>query len=573
MAITNSQIAAMFYEMADLLDLEGRENYYRARAYRNAARVIENLPTRLADMVAENKDLTVFPGIGAAIAAKIKKIVISGEFVQLQDQEKRWPQLLSVLRTVRGLGPKRIKQIYTAFPIRNIEDLKKLIDARKLLELPGFGQKMLQTIEQGLQEIKVKPNRILLFHAEKIVERMKRYLNKTPHLEFIEFTGSYRRKKDTVGDLDILMITSRQKAAVDYFVQYPEVLKILSQGSTRASVILFSGLRVDLRVVPKISFGAALQHFTGSVDHNILLRALALKQNLKLNEYGLFSETKRIAGKTEAEIYNQLGLSYIEPELRENTGEIEAGQEHSLPTLIELSDLKGDLHAHTHYTDGKYSIEEMANAAIALGYEYLAITDHSKRLAMTNGLDEKRLFEQIKIIDQLNKKFQNFQILKAIEVDILEDGTLDLSNDVLKELDLTVCSIHSKFNLPEIQQTERVIRAMDNPYFNILGHPTGRLINHRQPYQINLEKIMQVAKERGCIFEINAQPYRLDLNEIYIRRAKDLGLKFAISSDAHTINHLQFMRYGVYQARRGWITAADVINTRNLNALRILLKR
>lgn len=572
MPISNRQIADMFNEMADLLDIEG-ENPFRIRAYRNAARVIDGLSENVAQMIIQGKDLTELPTIGDAIAKKIKIMVKTGKLPQLETEAKKFPAFLRKLTQISGVGPRKIKAIYDAFHIETMSDLKKLIADKKIRTLRGFGEKTENLIKLGLVRVDDAQKRVSIATAERIAEPLVAYLQEHPLLQDIEVAGSYRRKKETVGDLDILITATKGAAIIDHFVKYDDVSRVISKGATRSAVLLKSGIQVDLRVVPKISYGAALYYFTGSKPHNIAVRQMAVKKHLKINEYGVFKGKKRIAGKTEQEIFKQVGLDYIEPELRENNGEIETALKHKLPKLITLEDIRGDLHCHTKATDGQYSIEEMVKAAQQKGYEYIAITDHSKHLALVKGLDKKRLLAQIKYIDRLNEKLKKFTVLKSIEVDILENGELDLPDDVLKDLDLTVCSVHSKFNLSKKKQTERILRAMENPYFNILGHPTARLINKRDAYDIDLEKIFTVAKELGCCLEINAQPERMDLNDRYCRLAKDLGVKMVISTDAHSIHHFNHMRFGIYQARRGWLEAKDVINTRSLKELKRCLVR
>ena len=399
------------------------------------------------------------------------------------------------------------------------------------------------------------------------------YLRENRSIQDIEIAGSYRRRKETIGDLDILVTCEDSISVMTHFVNYFDIDEVLSKGDTRSSIILKSGIQVDLRVLPQKSYGAAMLYFTGSKAHNIVIRKLAKQKDWKVNEYGLFSNDDFLAGETEKGIYNKLGLPYIEPELRENRGEFEAAESGNLPELIKLSDIKGDLHTHTNLTDGKNTLEEMAEAAQKLGYKYIANTDHSKRVTVAGGLDEKQVFENIKRTDKLNENFKDFKILKGIEVDILEDGSLDLSDKVLKELDIVVGAIHYKFNLSREEQTERILRAMDNPYLNIIAHPTGRLINEREPYDIDLEKIMQKAKENNCILEINSQPSRLDLNDLNSRKAKEMGVKLVISTDAHSTTQYNFMRFGIGQARRGWIEKNNVINTRNINQLKEIIKR
>jgi DNA polymerase (family 10) len=572
MPITNAKIAAIFDEMADLLDIEGG-NAFRIRAYRTAARVINSLSENLTDMIKDHKKLTEIPGVGAGIAEKIEIIIEKGYLPQLKEEEKHIPRVLTELLRIPGLGPKRIKVLFEKLHIQSIEDLKKSLNQQKIQELRGFGEKTISLIQAGLKSLYKKPKRYLLSEVAKMALPLISYLKTFPDIKKVEIAGSYRRSKDTVGDLDILIIGRKRTAIINYFTKYDEIVEILSKGITRCTVKLASGIHVDLRVVPAASYGAALYYFTGSRAHNIAVRGIAVKKKLKINEYGVFKGKKYIAGKTEAQVFKAVGLPFIPPELRENNGEIEAALKHQLPKLIELKDIRGDLHCHTNETDGRYSLEEMVDAAQKKGYEYLAITDHSKRLAMTKGLDKKRLFQQIRLIDKLNEKFKNFRILKGIEVDILEDGTLDLSNDALKELDVRVCSIHYKFNLSKNKQTERILRAMDNPYFNIFAHPTGRLINRRDPYQIDLIRIMKSAKELNCFLEINAQPERLDLVDIYCHTAKNMGVKMAISTDAHHVGDLSYLQYGIGQARRGWLEPLDVINTYLLTDLIKILKK
>jgi DNA polymerase (family 10) len=385
--------------------------------------------------------------------------------------------------------------------------------------------------------------------------------------------GSYRRRKETVGDLDILVTCEKGSPVMKGFVEYDEVDAVISRGTTRSTVSLRSGLQVDLRVVAEASYGAALYYFTGSKAHNIAVRTIAVKKKLKINEYGVFKGKRRVAGRTEKEVFKAVGLRYIEPELRENRGEIEAAQKNRLPHLVSVSDIRGDLHVHTKATDGHHSLQEMAEAAKKLGYAYLAITDHSKHLSVAHGMDEARLRRQLHAIDRLNAKLKGIRVLKGVEVDILEDGTLDIRDSVLKQLDLTVGAIHGGFGLSRSKQTERAIRAMDNPYFNLLAHPTGRLINQRGAYELDMERVMEAALERGCYLELNGHPDRLDLNDVQCRMAKDMGLKLAISTDAHATSNLQYMRFGVDQGRRGWLEPTDVLNTRPWRELKRLLAR
>lgn len=572
MPVQNADVADTFNKLADLLDIQGA-NPFRVRAYRNAARTVTSLPRNVADMINENKDLSELAGIGKDLAGKIREIVETGTLFQLQETERETPSELNQLMNVSGLGPKRVKALHQELGIRNLKELKAAAESGKVQNLEGFGQKTEQQILEELQQMNGSQARIKLLEAEQRAEPLVAYLKKTKGLKQIIVAGSFRRKKETVGDLDILVTCKTGSKVMDRFVRYEDVRKVVSKGTTRSTVVLRSGLQVDLRVLPQVSYGAALHYFTGSKNHNIAVRKIGTQKGLKINEYGVFKGDKRIAGKTEQEVYDQVGLSYIEPELREGRGEVEAAQKGELPHLIELKDIRGDLHSHTKATDGHHSLEAMVQAAKERGYEYLAVTDHSKKVAMAKGLNAERLAKQIKAIDKLNDKLEGIRVLKGIEVDILEDGSLDLPDEILKELDLRVCAVHYKQNLPQHKQTERILRAMDNPYFNILAHPTGRLINERKPMEVNLEKIMEAAVDRGCYMEINAHPDRLDLSDPYCKMAKEMDLKLAISTDAHSLSDLDFMRFGVNQARRGWLEAGDVLNTHSWKDLKKLLQR
>jgi len=572
MSVLNAEIAGIFNRYAALLEIEGA-NSFRIRAYRNAARTVQDLPQSLESMLKEGEDLSELPTIGKDLAAKIKEIVETGQLSDLQKLEQKTPGDLAKLTALPGLGPKRVKALYDVLKIANLADLQTAIEAGKLRELPGFGSK---TEEKILKEIKrhlQAEKRTNLHAAEQVAESLLRHLKGVVGVKAVVVAGSYRRRRETVGDLDILVTCTKGSNVMDRFIGYDAVEEVISKGKTRSTVLLRLGLQIDLRVVPQVSYGAALHYFTGSKAHNIAVRRIAVKRGLKLNEYGIFKREKRVAGRTEEEVFAQVDLPYIEPELRENRGEIEAARKGALPRLISLADIRGDLHSHTKATDGKYTIRKMAEAARERGYEYLAITDHTKHVTVAHGLDAKRLAKQIEDIDRLNKKLEGIMILKSAEVDILEDGSLDLPNEILKELDLTVCSVHYKFDLAAQKQTARIIRAMNNPYFNILGHPTGRLIGQRDAYAINMRRLMMAALERGCYFEVNAQPERLDLTDIHCRMAKEMGLRVAISTDAHTTATLDYMRFGVGQARRGWLEPEDVLNTRSWKNLKKLLKR
>ncbi|MFB6261473.1 MAG: DNA polymerase/3'-5' exonuclease PolX [Thiohalorhabdaceae bacterium] len=557
MAIRNQEIAERFNRLADLLEVEDA-NPFRVRAYRNAARVIGGLSPSLSDLVADGEDLTGYPGIGDDLADKIRTLVTTGELPDLDEVARRVPSELSDLMHIKGLGPKRVKTLYQELGIDSFDDLEAAARQGRIRELEGFGAKTEES---------------LLGQAEEVAEPLRTYLEGVEGTEILAVAGSYRRRKETVGDLDILVACGDSKPVMDAFVGYEEVAEVASRGETRSTVLLRSGLQVDLRVVPRASYGAALHYFTGSQAHNIAVRQRGVSRGYKINEYGVFEGDRRLAGETEAAVYATVGLDWIPPELRENRGEIEAAAAGELPRLVEQGDLRGDLHCHTRATDGGQTVGEMADAARQKGYDYLAITDHSRRVAMAHGLDAEGLRAQMAEIDRLNEELGDFTLLKGCEVDILEDGSLDMPDDALAELDLAVCSVHYQLDLSRAKQTERILKAMDNPYCSVLGHATGRKINEREPMDVDMERIIAGAAERGVVLEVNAQPARLDLRDEHCRQARDHGAKLAIATDAHNADNLGLMRFGVGQARRGWLRPDDVVNTRDLAGLRQALKR
>ncbi len=571
MGITNAEIARIFKEYADLLEIKG-ENPFKVRAYRNAARTIENIGKSLEELVKEGYDLTRLPGIGSDLSQYIQEIVTTGKFSKLQKLKKQIPPSLVDMLSIEGLGPKRIKTLYEKLGIASMEDLRRAAQNGEIEKLPGFGPTLVQKILKGIRLLKKAGHRFKWSEAKEYVEDILAYMGQI-ELSHLDVAGSYRRKKETVGDLDILATAKDFSEVIRHFVKYPKIKEVVSAGSTRSTVILNNDLQVDLRSVEDESYGSALHYFTGSKAHNIAIRKIAIELGLKVNEYGIFRGEERIAGKTEEEVYKAVGLCYIEPELRENRGEIEACKAHRLPQLVELKDIRGDLHMHTNYSDGKNSIEEMAKAAKELGYEYIAITDHSRRLTIAKGLDEKRAIEELEQIDRINEKFEDITILKGMEVDILEDGRLDMSDEVLSRLDIVLIAVHYKFTLSKDRQTRRILRAFENPYVHILAHPTGRMIGIREPIELDMEQILAKAKEYNIHLEINAQPERLDLTDIHAKMAKEMGVKMAINSDAHNIFSLRYMEYGINQARRGWCEKDDIINTRSLNQLKKVLKR
>ena len=568
MPVQNAEIAAMFDQTADLLEIKG-ENQFRVRAYRRAARTIEGLAQSVRAMLAREEDLSELPGIGKDLAGKIADIVARGHFTLLDQLKRKLPGELGDMAALPGLGPKRIKLLYDKAHVRTLDDLRKAIRLGKLHGLHGFGP----VIEKKLAAALEKPaaeKRFRLSVAEAEAEALVAFLRDKGR---VVVAGSYRRRRETVGDLDLLVTSDDAEAVGNKLVTYDNVADVLAHGPTRTAVRLRSGLQIDIRAVPEKSYGAALLYFTGSKAHNIALRGLANARKWKLNEYGLFSGRRRIAGATEEEVYARLGLPYIPPEMREDRGEIALAKAGSLPKLVAVEDIRGDLHVHSDWTDGTATIAEMAAAAQARGYAYMALTDHSRRQTMSHGLDPAKVVKQIREIDKINKTFKNFTILKGIEVDILKDGTLDLPDATLAQLDVVVASVHSFFDLPPDDQTERIIRAMQNRHVSIIGHPTGRLIGTREPYEVDMDRVTSAARELNCALEMNAEPDRLDLNDLHAHMARSKGVKIAISTDAHSVNAFQYMRFGIDQARRGWLTAKDVVNTRPLAELKTLLLR
>jgi DNA polymerase (family 10) len=568
MPVQNAEIAALFDQAAELLEIGG-ENQFRVRAYRRAARVIEGLPKAAGALLKSGRDLSELPGIGRDLAGKIADIVKTGRFGLLDQLKKKLPGELGEMAALPGLGPKRIKLLYDRLKVRTLNELRQAIKAGRLRELRGFGPVMEKKLLGALE--KPQPaKRFKLAVAEAEAEALVGYLRGSGR---VVVAGSYRRRRDTVGDLDVLVTTKNGAAVGDKLVGYENVAQVAAHGPTRTTVLLRSGLQVDVRAVPEESYGAALLYFTGSKAHNIGLRGLANQHGWKLNEYGLFSGKRRIAGATEENVYEKLGLPFIEPELREDRGEIAAAQAGKLPRLVKVSDVRGDLHVHSDWTDGTVPIAQMAEAAQARGYQYIALTDHSRRVAMIHGLDPARLARQIHEIDRLNEKLRDFTILRGIEVDILKDGSLDLPDSSLVKLDIVVAAVHSYFDLPRKAQTDRVVRALENRHVSILAHPTGRLIGEREPYDIEMDRVISAARAAGCYLEINAQPDRLDLNDLQAHAARLAGVKLAVSTDAHSIDAFQCIRFGIDQARRAWLTPNDVLNTRPLAELRKLLKR
>ncbi len=573
MAVSNNEIAVIFNRIGDILEIQG-ENPFRVRAYRNAARMVQGLSRNLAEMVAQGESLEALPTIGKDLAAKIREIVSTGSLRKLRQLEASVSPGVVDLLQVPGLGPKRLKLLRDYLHIHDVNELEKAARQGLVRQLPGFGQKTEQNILRELQDLQQRTRRFLWAEVEEVAEQLVAWLRKQPGVKQVEMAGSYRRRRETVGDLDILVSAVKDSKVMDAFTAFEAVERVISKGHTRSTVVLRTGLQVDLRVVPQVSFGAAWHYFTGSKAHNIAVRVMGVQRGLKVNEYGIFDKQgKRIAGRTEKEIYDQMGLQWMEPELREKRGELEAAAEGRLPKLIVETDLRGDLHCHTTRSDGQDSLEAMVKAARALGHDYLAITEHSHHLRVARGLSPDELLAHCDAIDSLNEKLKGIRLLKGLEVDILEDGSLDMPDNVLQRLDVCLGAIHSAFGLSEQKQTQRVIRAMDNPNLNILAHPTARLIGKRAACRLDMEQVMDAALERGCYLELNAQPQRLDLDDIHCRMAKERGLKVVISTDAHSTGQLGYLRYGVAQARRGWLEKEDVLNTKGLASLLKALRR
>jgi DNA polymerase (family 10) len=572
MPVHNIEIANIFDEIADFLEIED-ENPFRIRAYRNAARTVRGLGSDLKDMVAAGEDLTELPGIGKELAAKIREMLETGTVKALVKLQQRIPQSVTEILKLPNLGPKRVRILYHDLKIENLQQLAKAAGQGRIRTLEGFGEKIEKAILEAVEARTQKEKRFMIAEAGRSVHSRIDYLKNVPGAKEVVAAGSYRRARETVGDLDILVTARKTSPLMDRFVEYDEVAEVLAKGKTRSSVVLRCGLQVDVRLVAQSSFGAALQYFTGSKDHNIAIRRLGQQRGLKINEYGVFRFEKRVAGRTEESVYRALDLPLIPPELRENRGEIEAARDKCLPDLVEVKDIKGDLHMHTQMTDGRNSLKEMALAARQRGFKYIAITEHSDRLKVAGGLDPPRLMQQMEEIDRLNEALKGIAILKGIEVEILEDGSLDLDDTVLARLDLVVGTVHSYFDLPPEKQTERILRAMDHRYFSMLAHPTGRRLNEREPYRVDMARIIHKARDRGCFLELNSNPRRLDLYDIYCVAAKAQGVLVSVNSDAHSVNDFDYLAFGVAQARRGWLEKDNVLNTRSLAQLRKLLKQ
>ena len=564
----NKAIAGVLYETADLLEIDGQDSF-RIRSYRNAAQAIENSPQQMKDIITDPAQVLAIPGIGKKMLLNVQELLKDGKLSAHGELlQKYHPSMLQLLK-IQGLGPKTIALIWSAYQVSDVDGVEKLAREGKIRELPRMGEKHEAKLLKAIEDYRRVSGRFLIDAAEIEAEKLTAYINKFPGIEKITPAGSLRRGRETVGDLDILVTgpacaseEGRQKA-IAYVAQFPPLMDVIASGDNKISFHLRSGMQVDVRLLPPDSFGAAMQYFTGSKAHNVALRQRALKMGYTLNEYSLatLEGEKPVAGKTEEEIYAKLNLDYIPPEIRENLGEIDAAEKHTLPKLITQEDIQGDVHMHTVETDGRNTIEEMAEAAKARGYKYMAITDHSKNLAFANGLDDKRAVAHIARIREAGKQIDGITIFAGIEVDILADGDLDLSDDVLAQMDLVIASVHSVFNQDSAKMTERLLKAIENPNTSIIGHPTGRILLRRDAYAFNMSAVLTAAAKHKVAMELNSYPDRLDLNDVHLRQAKQQGVKTVINTDSHHTSHMEKIRYGILQARRAWLTKGDVLNT------------
>ncbi|MDA8169818.1 MAG: DNA polymerase/3'-5' exonuclease PolX [Nitrospiraceae bacterium] len=569
----NQDIARIFTEIADMLEIKD-ENPFRVRAYRRAAMAIGGFPRDASGMSRE--ELRKIPGIGEDLAMKIREIADTGTCKFYDDLKKKSPAGLTQLLTIPGLGPKTAKFLYSEFNVRTVEELEKLVREHRLKGLRGFKEKSERNILRGIELMKKGTDRVPLGRILPVAQRLMEGLReKKAPVKNLAIAGSLRRWKETIRDIDLLATSADPAKVMEVFTGLPEVKQVLAKGGTKTTVILEEGIQADLRVVEEDSFGAALCYFTGSKEHNIRLREMAVKRGLKINEYGVFDQNgKKTGGKREEDVYNILGLPFIPPEMREDSGEIEAALEGRLPRVVQLSDIRGDLHVHSKWSDGGHTFEELADTAIKHGYSYLAVTDHSKGLGIARGLTVERMLEEIKLLDALNRKLKGtVRILKGVEVDIRSDYTLDFPDELLARLDVVNASIHTGFRQSSAQITKRIVSAMRNPFVNIISHPTGRLIGEREAYELDMDDVFREAKETGTALEINSFPARLDLNDSMARRAKEKGISIAISTDAHLLSHFDYMAYGVATARRAWLEPGEVINTMGVEELLKTLRK
>jgi DNA polymerase (family 10) len=567
----NQEIADIFGRLADILEIRGEE-FFRVNTYRKVARIIEDLSADVADLV-ESGEILDIRGIGKGTAAGIEEYLETGGMRRYEEARKSIPRGLAELLSVPGLGPKTIGLLWRELDVKSIKSLKRTLRGKKILELPGMGPKKVENIEAGIRVYESRSGRLTLGTVLPAALATVAELREATGIDEIEVAGSIRRWRETIGDIDILALSSNPEPVIKAFTELPRVVEVLAAGTTKASVRVSDGLQMDLRVVPPSVYGAALMYFTGSQAHNVRLRGLAQSKGLKLSEYGLFKGDRRIAGRTEEGVQKKLGLEFIAPELREDRGEVEAALEGELPGLVKLGDIRGDLHVHSDYSDGHSTIEEVARAAKARGYKYVSINDHSRSLGVAHGLTVERLLEQVEEIARVNQRVKGITVLSGTEVDILSDGSIDFPDDCLEKLDVVVASIHSGFQQSEDKITGRIVSAIRNPHVDIIGHPTGRLLGTRPAYDVDLETVMAAAADAGTALEINAYHERLDLNDINARRAAEMGVKVAISTDSHHVDQMWTMELGVRTARRGWLTPANILNTLMTKALLKVLSR
>lgn len=561
----NKELSDLFGKMADILEFKG-ENPFKVSAYRKASRIIGDLTEDIKEIYEKGK-LRSIPGIGEGMAQKIEEYLMSGKISKFEEVKKDVSDELISIMEIPGMGPKTLSMLYKEKGIDSLSKLEKALGDGSLLGLFGIGEKKIENIKRGIELLKQSKGRLSLGMAFPVAKRIVETLRKETGSQKIEWAGSLRRMKEDIGDIDILATGSNREEIVSVFTHLPEVREVLASGETKASVIVEGGLQIDLRVVEEESYGAALQYFTGSKAHNIHLRSIGKAKGIKINEYGVFKGEKKIGGREEKDVYEALGMIWIAPELREDRGEIEEAQKGYLPQLVEENEIKGDLHVHSKWSDGTASIEEIARLAESRGYQYVAICDHTKSLKITHGLDESRLMKQIEEIDRINEKMKGFRILKGTEVDILADGKLDISDRLLQSLDIVIAAIHSGFKQDRQKMTKRIIKALENPFVDIFAHPSGRLLGSREPYDVDIEEVMRAAKKFGKALEINAYYERLDLNDLYCRKAKEMGILLAIGTDAHHLDQMWMISLGVAVARRGWLEKKDILNTFSLKEI------
>lgn len=576
----NLDVARTLTELADLLEIQGASPF-RIRAYRNAVNTINSLSQPLKDMVAAGEDLTELPGVGKSVAKYIGEFLTSGSISRLEEVSAEFPRSLVQLMRLDGVGPKKARKLFEELDVRTVDDLAAELEAGRVQTLDGFGVKSAAKIIDAIEDHKKHTGRFQIRETERLIAGLLEHMQSAPGVARIELAGSLRRRKETIGDVDILAeLEGDGTPVVDHFVSFSGAQRVVGAGSTKGSIVLHSGLQVDLRVIPSRSFGAALQYFSGSKGHNVAVRSRAVRQGLRVNEWGVFrvpeteddepigkEDGERLAGDTEQSVYEVLGMSWVPPELRENRGEVEAACEDELPELVSLEDIRGDLQMHSTWSDGKASVEEMARSCLERGYEYFALTDHSQAMAMVQGLTPERAREQWAEIEQVQELVPGIRILKSVEVDILKDGSLDMPDDVLEQLDVLVISVHSFMDQNKKTMTDRVLRAMQHPSADILAHPTGRIINRREPFELDVEAVLEAAADLSVAVELNANPNRLDFSDVHVHRAKELAVPVVISTDAHSLRGLADMRFGVDQARRGWLEASDVLNTRSVEEM------